>query len=159
MKVWIDADACPVPIRDIVLRAAHRLSVHTVFVANKPVPLFDSPFVTFVQVVAGADVADRYIEENAKNGDLVVTQDIPLAALLVPMGVTVISPRGDSYNTENIGDVLARRNLLDGLREIGSVNTTQRPFDDTLKRQFSNLFDAKLQALLRQRRSLDKEAD
>lgn len=149
MKVWVDADACPVAIRDLIVRAAKRQTVDTIFVANKPVSLIPSVQVAFIQVASGPDEADKYIFEQARPGDLVVTQDIPLAAILVPLGITVISPRGDSYHAENIQDVLAGRNLMDELRQAGTVTTSQRPFDDVLKRQFANRFDAALTALLR----------
>ena len=149
MKIWVDADACPGQIRDVILRAAHRLSVHTVFVANKPVLLPQSIYFSTVQVSNAPDAADQYIVDNAQPGDLAVTQDIPLAAQLVPSGVIVISPRGDSYNHENVADLLARRNLMQELRDSGSVTGGPRPFDDTLKRQFANLLDAALHRLLR----------
>src|SRR5262245_50728735 len=84
MRIWVDADACPGPVRDILLRAAERLKVPTVFVANKRLTLPRSELVSTVQVGAGLDVADRHIAAEAQRGDLAVTQDIPLAALLVP---------------------------------------------------------------------------
>jgi hypothetical protein len=149
MRIWIDADACPVQIREIVVRAAVRRSVPVVFVANKPFYLPKSELIEFVQVLEGPDVADAYIVEHAKEGELAVTQDIGLAALLVPLGVIVISPRGDSYNEDNIGDVLARRNLMQELRDTGEISGGPRPFDDKLKRQFASLFDAALHKLLK----------
>jgi uncharacterized protein len=151
LQVWVDADACPVAVRDLIIKAAQRLSVKTVFVANKQVV---TPFgnISFVQVLPGLDEADKHIAEHAEPGDLVVTQDIPLAAQLVPLGITVISPRGDSYNPDNIGEALASRNLMDELRSAGTVTTSQKPFDHVLKRQFANRFDAALTALLRKAR-------
>lgn len=151
MKVWVDADSCPVEIRDIITRAAHKLAVNTIFVANKPVLLPESIYTTSVLVKQGADVADAYIVENASGLDVVITQDIPLAALLVPLGVTVISPRGDSFNEENVGDRLASRNLLQGLRDTGSITGGPRPFDDKLKHKFASLFDAAI------RKNLNKQ--
>lgn len=149
LKVWIDADACPGPIRDIVLRAAHRLRFTVIFVANKPLVLPPGEYIQYVQVAAGPDVADEYIVEQVCSGDLVVTQDIPLAAQLVPLGATVMSPRGDSFNEDNIGDALARRNLLQGLRDVGESTGGPRPFDEKLKRKFAALFDSAVHKLMR----------
>jgi uncharacterized protein YaiI (UPF0178 family) len=147
VKIWVDADACPVPIREVIVRAANRLNVDTVFVANKPVALPAHPHLSFVPVERGSDIADAYILANAGAGDLVITQDIPLAAQLVPGGITVISPRGDSYNADNIGDVLASRNLMQDLRDSGTITGGPAPFDEKLKRKFSSLFDAALHKL------------
>ena len=149
MKVWVDADACPGQIRDVVLRAANKLTVTTVFVANKQILLPPIEHITSVLVAAGPDQADAYIVENARSGDLAITQDIPLAGALIPLGVTVISPRGDSYNAENIADKLASRDLLQELRDIGEISGGPRPFDDKLKRKFASLFDAALHRLLK----------
>jgi uncharacterized protein YaiI (UPF0178 family) len=150
MHVWIDADACPVPVRDIVLRASGRRSVAVVFVASKLVDVPVTELISFVQVPPGPDAADAYIAERAKPGDLAITQDIPLAAILVPKGVTVITPRGESYNADNIGDLSARRNLMQELRDQGAITGGPRPFDDKLKRQFANLFDAAIHRLSRE---------
>jgi len=147
MKVWIDADACPMPIREIILRAAVRRQISTTFVANSPLTLPQSEYIDFVHVDAGPDEADAFIADNSETGDLVVTQDIPLAAILVPRGIVVISPRGDSYNPDNIGDTLSRRNLMQELRDTGSITGGPRPFSDKLKKQFANLFDSALQKL------------
>jgi hypothetical protein len=147
MKVWIDADACPMPVRDIVLRAAVRRKISTTFVANSPLALPQSAYIDFVHVEAGPDAADAFIADNSNAGDLVVTQDIPLAAILVPRGIVVISPRGDSYNPNNIADTLSRRNLMQELRDTGSITGGPRPFSDKLKNQFANLFDSALQKL------------
>ncbi|MGH9551983.1 MAG: YaiI/YqxD family protein [Terriglobales bacterium] len=147
ITVWVDADACPVPIRDIILRAAKKRSIRTIFVANKPIALPESESIGFVLVQNGPDEADAYIAENASAGDLVVTQDIPLAAQLVPRGATVISPRGDSFNAQNISDRLSTRDLLYELRSIGEITGGPAPFDDKLKRKFASLFDAALYKL------------
>jgi uncharacterized protein len=152
LRIWIDADACPGPIRDIVLRAAIKLSIPIVFVANKLLTLPNSPTVSFVHVEQGPDVVDAYIVAHSEAGDLVVTQDIPLAADLVHRDVTVLSPRGDSFNSDNIGDRLASRNLLHDLRDTGEITGGPRPFDDKTKRLFANLFDAELQRLIRHER-------
>lgn len=147
MRIWIDADACPVPIRDIVLRASFRRCIKVVLVANKQIGMPSSELVSFVIVPPQPDAADAYIAEQAEEGDLVVTQDIPLAAVLVPKGVTVLGPRGDSYNADNIGDLLARRNLMQGLRDAGEITGGPRPFDEKAKRKFASLFDAAIHKL------------
>ena len=149
MKIWIDADACPGPIRDIVLRACQRLKVAVVFVANKKLLLPDSPLISFVQVELGPDVVDAYIVEHAVKNDLVVTQDIPLAAQLVPVGISVLSPRGDHYTEANISEHLSWRDLMTELRDARSVGGGPKPFDDKVKRAFANHFDAQLNRLLR----------
>ncbi|MBY0357513.1 MAG: YaiI/YqxD family protein [Candidatus Obscuribacterales bacterium] len=149
MILWIDADACPQQIRDIVLRAINRLHVQTIFVANKPLYLPPMNNLSFIQVKPGPDVADAYILEHATAGDFVITQDIPLAAELVPKNISVLSPRGDLYTADNIADNLARRNLLQDLRDQGEVLGGPRPFDEKIKRQFANHFDAELNKLMR----------
>jgi uncharacterized protein len=154
MKIWVDADSCPRPIRDIILRAAQRLCVPAVFVANKPLLIPHSPHISTVLVGKGSDVVDAYIVEHANANDLVVTQDIPLAALLVPQSISVISPRGDRYQESNINEYLANRNLMEELRNSGTITGGPRPFDDKLKRLFANQFDAELHRLLRLGQSL-----
>ena len=102
MKIWIDADACPGPVKEIVIRAAQRMNVPVVFVANKPLSLPRSELLSTVQVGKGLDVADKYIEQHAQPGDLAVTQDIPLAAALVKRQVVALDVRGEvtQPNTE-----------------------------------------------------------
>lgn len=149
MRIWIDADACPGPIRDIVLRASQRLKLPVTFVANKPLSMPESPLIAVVQVAAGPDVADAHIVENVRANDLVVTQDIPLAAQLVPKGVSVLSPRGDKYTEANISEHLSWRDLMTELRDTGSVSGGPKPFDEKVKRAFANHFDAELHRLMR----------
>src|SRR6476469_3333385 len=117
MRIWVDADACPGPVRDILLRASERLGVPIVFVANKRLNLATRPLVSTVQVGAGLDVADTHIAAHAQRGELAVTQDIPLAALLVPKGVVVLDPRGEEFTEENISERLSVRNFIRELRE------------------------------------------
>ena len=147
MKVWVDADACPGQISELIYRAAHRLQVQTLFVANKQLKLPISPFLSSVQVDAGMDVADAYIADHAAVGDLVVTQDIPLAAQLVPRGIVVIGPRGDLFHEDNINDRLASRDLMQSLRDSGTMSGGPEPFNETPKRAFANHFDTALQRL------------
>lgn len=149
MKIWVDADACPGAVRDIVLKAANRLVVHTTFVANKPLYLPVASHLFFVQLPAGPDLVDLYIIEQAQEGELVITQDIPLAAQLVTQGVTVISPHGTLFTDGNIGDRLASRNLMSDLRDMGMITGGPKPFGEKEKRAFANTFDQVLTRLLK----------
>lgn len=142
MTLWIDADACPRPIRDIMLRAARRKNLPLVLVANTALGLPAAPGVRQVVVPGGADVADLYIIEHAKPGDLAVTADIPLADGLVRRGVTAINPRGEIYDQGNIGERLAVRNLMDELRGAGLAGRSgPAPFSDKDKQAFANALD------------------
>jgi hypothetical protein len=151
MKIWVDADACPGPVRDILLRAAQRLGVSTVFVANKRLSLPRSELVSTVQVGAGLDVADSYIAASAQEGDLTVTQDIPLAALLVPKGVVVIDPRGELFSEENIAERLSVRNFMQDLRDSGVMTGGPGGFSAQDRQQFAATLDRELTRLLRSR--------
>jgi hypothetical protein len=149
LKIWIDGDAMPGEIKEIILRAAQRLRVSTIVVANKNVHVGQSPFVSFVRVSKGADVADTYIVEASAAGDFCVTADIPLAALLVPKGLTVIDPRGDLYSEETIGERLAMRDFMAGLREAGVQTGGPPPFDAKAKQRFAARFDLLITKALR----------
>lgn len=125
MAVWVDADACPTPIREILFRAAERAEVETVFVANRTVRTPKSRFIRSVQVAAGFDAADDRILEGVAAGDLVVTADVPLAARVVASGAVALNPRGTLYTNNNVGDHLAQRDLMDELRSAGAVKGGQ----------------------------------
>jgi uncharacterized protein YaiI (UPF0178 family) len=148
VRIFVDADACPVRIRDLIARAAIRRDVQTFVVANKPIALLQSPCLSSVVVPADPDAADKYIEENARAGDLVITQDIPLAALLVPKGVFVIAPRGMQFTLDNIADLLSRRDLMTELRDAGKISTSTPPLDEKAIRKFASTFDAVLHQLV-----------
>ena len=151
MKLWIDADATPRDVKEIVVRAADRLRIDTVFVANQRVVLAPgSPTITSVRVDGGPDVADRYIAEHAEPGDVAVTADIPLAALLVPKGVAVIDPRGEVFSAESIGERLSVRNFMDGLRGAGVETGGHASYGARDKQAFANALD---RALTRARRA------
>lgn len=150
MKIWVDADACPGGIRDIIIRAAERVQVPTVFVANRFLRLPFSKFISIVQVSQGADVADGYIVQNSNVGDLVVTQDIPLAALIVQKGIIAIDPRGEVHTESTIGQRLSMRDFMDFMRGAGEVTGGPRPFNDKDKQKFAAGFDTVLNRLLRQ---------
>jgi uncharacterized protein len=149
MKIWVDADALPGVIKEIILRASLRLKVDTVFVANKNIQVGASPLVTFVRVTQGADVADAYIVDRSAAGDLCVTADIPLAAALVAKGLIVIDPRGDRYSHDNVGDRLATRDLMASLRDEGLTIQGPPPFSAKAKQKFAASFDSQLTRALR----------
>jgi uncharacterized protein YaiI (UPF0178 family) len=149
MKIWIDADACPGAVKEIVIRAARKRNVETIFVANKEILIPQSSLFRFVQVDTAPDAADRHIENEAQPGDLVITQDIPLAHALVHKQVAVINPRGDVFTEENIGERLSIRNFLEERRDSGEITGGPKPFGETEKRNFASTFDRILTRLLR----------
>jgi uncharacterized protein len=149
VKIWVDADALPGEVKEIVLRASQRLKIETVFVANKMVHVGTSPLVTFVRVGQGADIADAYIVERGEPHDLCVTADIPLAALLVAKGLTVIDPRGDVYSEDNVGERLSVRDLMASLREAGVQTQGPPPFNAKAKQKFAARLDSLLTRALR----------
>ena len=119
MKIWVDADACPVVIKDILFKAGERTGVLLTLVANKPLRIPASPYIKFLQVSSGRDVADKEIINRLEAGDLVITADIPLAAEVVEKGGLALNPRGEMYTTENIKERLSTRDFLDTLRSSG----------------------------------------
>jgi uncharacterized protein YaiI (UPF0178 family) len=152
MKLWLDADAAPRDVKDICLRAAERLRLDTVLVANQR--LLVPPghaHVTSVRVEGGPDAADQYIVEHAEPGDVAVTADIPLAALLVPRGVAVLDPRGEEYTAESVGERLSVRDFMDGLRGAGVETGGHRPYGAREKQAFANALDRALTRALRRR--------
>lgn len=150
LTIWVDADACPGPVRDIILRAAERLRLPIVFVAGKTLAAPRSPYVRVVRVAAGPDAADSHIVKASAPGDVAVTADIPLAALLVPKGVVAIDPRGALYSEENIRERLSIRDFMQGVRDAGVVTGGPRPFDAKAKQRFAATLDATLTRLLRE---------
>jgi hypothetical protein len=152
MRLWLDADAAPRDVKDICLRAAERLRIDAVFVANQRVPIPPGyAHVTAVRVEGGPDAADRHIVEHAAAGDVAVTADIPLAALLVPRGVAVIDPRGEEYTGESIGERLSVRNFMDGLRGAGVETGGHGAYGPREKQAFANALDRALTRALRRR--------
>ena len=122
LRIWVDADACPGPIKEILFRAAIRRRVELTLVANHFLRVPKSSFVRCVQVEAGFDVADKKIAASVAAGDLVITADVPLASAVVDAGATALNPRGQLYTRENVKELLARRNLLDELRSTGAIS-------------------------------------
>ena len=148
MKIWVDADACPGVVRDIVIVAAIKRKVAVGFVANKQLTLPPSPLVGFDLVDASPDAADRFIVEKARPGDLAITQDIPLAHQLVTKGVATISPRGVTFDHNNIGERLSVRDLMQDLRDSGEVTGGPKQYGEKEKRAFAAAFDRALTRLL-----------
>lgn len=119
MKIWVDADACPVVIKEILFRAAKRTGVMTTLVANQPMRIPPSRNIKSLQVSAGFDVADNEIVKRVEAGDLVITADIPLAAEVIEKGGHALNPRGELYSTENIKERLNMRDFMDTMRASG----------------------------------------
>ena len=122
MQIWVDADACPGVIKNILYKAAERARIHLVMVANKALRTPTSPWIRTVQVAHGLDVADNHIVAAVAAGDLVITADIPLAAAVIEKDANALNPRGEFYSRENVRELLGMRNFMDSLRSAG-VNT------------------------------------
>ena len=150
MRLWLDADAAPRDVKEVCYRASERLKLETVLVANQRLQLpLGYVYLSAIRVDGGPDVADRYIAEHASSGDVAVTADIPLAALLVPNGVVVIDPRGEVYTTESIGERLSVRNFMDGLRGAGVETGGHAAYSAREKQAFANALDRALTRALR----------
>jgi uncharacterized protein len=150
MTLWIDADAAPREVKEVCYRASERLALETILVANMRLQLpVGYVHVSSVRVDGGPDVADRYIAAKAVAGDVAVTADIPLAALLVPNGVVVIDPRGEEYTAETIGERLSVRDFMEGLRSSGVETGGHASYSAKDKQAFANALD---RALTRARR-------
>ena len=140
-EIWVDADACPNVIKEILFRAADRQRRKVTLVANHPLKRPPSPWIAFLQVPKGFDVADTTIEERCAPGDLVVTQDIPLADAVITLGATVLSPRGMLFTRENIRERLNMRDFMDTMRASG-IEMSQPPVLSKQDRQkFANGLD------------------
>jgi uncharacterized protein len=142
MTIWVDADACPNVIKEILFRAAERKQINLILVANQSMRLPPSKFIRFMQVPSGLDVADKRIVELLEAGDLVITADIPLAAAVIEKKALALNPRGELYTRENVRERLSVRNFMDGLRS-GGVNTGGPPIlTNKDKQAFANQLDA-----------------
>lgn len=126
MKIWVDADACPAVIKEILFRAAQRTNVTMTLVANKPLRIPASPYIKMLQVNAGFDEADAEIAKRSEPGDLVITADIPLAAQVLEKGAYALNPRGELYSADSIRAILNMRDFMDTLRASG-INTGGPP--------------------------------
>ena len=151
-RIWLDGDATPRDVKDIVYRAAHRLTLETIIVANQraQIPL-GHPMITAVRVEGSPDAADRYIAENARSGDIAITADIPLAAILVAARVTVIDPRGYEHTAETVGERLSVRDFADALRTAGVETGGPRAYSARDKQAFASAFDRAVTRAVRNR--------
>lgn len=141
MKIWVDADACPVVIKEILFRAAERTGVQLTFVANQATNIPNSRFINYIQVSQGFDVADNEIVKRMNAGDLVVTSDIPLAADVIEKGGSALSPRGEQYTTENIKARLNMRDFMESLRSSGVKTGGPAVLDQGDRKAFANHLD------------------
>ena len=141
MKIWVDADACPRAVKDILFRVAERTQIAVTFVANQRIRLPESPFIDLIQVGQGADIADDEIANRCESGDLIVTADIPLAARAVEKGAQALDPRGTLYDKNNIGQVLDMRNFMDNLRGSGVETGGPNSFGQRERMKFANELD------------------
>lgn len=145
MPIWVDADACPVPIRDILCRAATRWQIETTFIANHVIKLPPSPWIKARQVAQGFDVADNEIMAQLSDNDLVITQDIPLAAEAIEQGADVFNPRGQAFTRDNIRQRLAMRNFMEEMRSAGEVTGGPTAFSQQDRKEFADQLDRWLQ--------------
>ncbi len=152
MKIWIDADACPRIIKEIVFRASTRLQVPVCLVANTDLSRSHSRLVTSIRVAEGPDAADNYIAENAAPSDLVITADIPLAARIVARDGVAIDPRGEVYTEDNVGERLSMRDLMHDLRAAGLVQGGPAQLGMTDRQKFASALDRLLTRMLRESR-------
>lgn len=141
-RIWVDADACPGVVKDILFRASRRTGVALVLVANRAIAVPALPNVSFLQVQRGFDEADREIVDRMAAGDLVVTQDIPLAAEAIAKGGLAISPRGEVYSAETIGERLAMRDFMESLRSTGVDTGGPAAFGQRDSQAFARQLDA-----------------
>lgn len=150
MIIWVDADACPRVIKEIVFRASERLNLPVILVANKPLGKHHSRLISSVVVEDGFDIADDYIAEQAAAQDLVITADIPLAARIVAKGATGIDPRGELYTEENVGERLSMRDLMQTLRDDGLVQGGPAQLGMTDRQRFASSLDRVLTRMVRE---------
>lgn len=141
MPIWVDADACPRVIKDILFRAADRAAIELILVANQPLATPPSKYIRSVQVMQGFDVADHYIAQHVIEGDLVITGDIPLAGEVIELKASVLTPRGESLHKGNIGPRLTMRNFMEDMRSAGQVSGGPPAMNQTERRDFANKLD------------------
>jgi uncharacterized protein YaiI (UPF0178 family) len=141
MHIWVDADACPAVIKDILFRAAERVQVALTLVANRPLHTPPSRFIRSMQVAAGFDLADDRIAERVQPGDLVITADIPLAARVIERGAHALSPRGELYTTDTIRERLTLRDFMSQLRDSGVQTGGPAALSQSDRQAFANHLD------------------
>jgi len=141
MQIWVDADACPKAVKEILFKTVVRREVKLTLVANQYMNIPNSPFIDMIKVGAGFDVADNEIVKLCQSGDLVITADIPLADKIVEKGATGLNPRGELYTEDNIKGILSMRNLMEELRSAGTVSGGPAAFSPKDKQNFTNQLD------------------
>lgn len=141
MKIWVDADACPTVIKDILYRAAERKQLELILVANQMLRVPPSKWIKTKQVASGFDVADDFIAQSCEAGDIVITADIPLAAEVIKKGGQALSPRGELYTTANIGSRLNMRDFMDTMRSSGEHTGGPPPLHQRDRMAFANELD------------------
>jgi len=141
MKIWVDADACPVVVKEILFRAAERTNIQTTLVANHFLKTPPSKVINFIQVSSGFDVADNVIVKQVTKGDLVITADIPLAAEVIEKGCLALNPRGELYSKSNIKQRLNMRDFMDTLRSSGVHTGGAPPMSQADRQAFANNLD------------------
>ncbi|MEN8204869.1 MAG: YaiI/YqxD family protein [Pseudomonadota bacterium] len=140
-QIWVDADACPRVIKEILFRAADRVGMPLILVANQPLQVPGSRYIRTIQVAAGFDVADNHIVQQAEAGDLVITADIPLAAEVIAKGCLALNPRGDLYTEDNVRQRLNMRDFMDSLRSSGVDTGGPASFSQADRQAFANQLD------------------
>jgi len=140
-QIWVDADACPRVIKEILFRAADRVGIALILVANQPLQVPGSRYIRTIQVAAGFDVADNHIVQQAEAGDLVITADIPLAAEVIAKGCLALNPRGELYTEDNIRQRLNMRDFMDTLRGSGVDTGGPASFSQADRQAFANQLD------------------
>ncbi|MCE2570320.1 YaiI/YqxD family protein [Motilimonas eburnea] len=153
MNIWVDADACPVVIKEILFRAAQRVGVHTTLIANMSIPVPPSAYLHSVQVSSGFDVADQEIVKRCDAGDIVITSDIPLADEAISKGAHVLSPRGEVMTKDNIRQRLNMRDFMDTLRASGVQSGGPAPLGNRDKMNFANELDKLLTVYQRKQKA------
>ncbi len=150
VRIWVDADACPSEIREIIFRAARRLSIETILVANGKIRVPKSAFIRAIAVPHGADVADDKIMEMLAPGDIVVTGDIPLASRVVAESAIAIGTRGELYDDSSVHERLAARDLMEQFRSAGISTRGPQPLNSKDVQAFANVLDRTLTRLRRE---------
>lgn len=148
-KIWIDADACPKVVKEIIYKASSRLKIQVILVANNYMATPRDSLISSVQVEKGDDVADFYIVDHLSENDLVVTADIPLASLVIEKGATALNPRGELYTEDNISERLSMRDFMHDLRDTGVITGGPPPFGIKDKTNFANSLSRLLDQLVK----------
>ena len=148
-SIWVDADSCPIPVKDIIFRFCKRLSLKLIFVANHEIPMPKSQLFQMIVCDATPDAADNYIVENALQNDIVITRDIPMAARLLEKNITTINDRGLLFTSENIREKLSLRNFNKELYDNGILSEKTSTFSKKDVNNFANCFDREIQKKLK----------